>query len=218
MRLTVRRSFGLGRVLLALAGLVGLIANFDYVLGFKTFGAHNFFSYFTVQSAIAAVVMLIIGAIIAFRRPEDPPWLDALRTLVTTYIIVSGVVFAIMVVQSSTRAYRIDVPWSDQLLHFWIPACALVDWLFDPHKTRVSWRLLGWVLVYPVVWGIFTFIRGSIVGWYPYFFLDSSQVAFGETVVYCLICLVIIMGITALLIGTSRLTLSPWWDVTRIRH
>ena len=80
--------------------------------------------------------MFALAAIVAFRRREDPPWLDVLRTLVTTYIIVSGIVFAVMVVESSSRAYRIDVPWSDQLLHFWIPAFALLDWLFDPHKNR----------------------------------------------------------------------------------
>ncbi|GAB3124342.1 Pr6Pr family membrane protein [Glaciibacter psychrotolerans] len=212
MRLTVRQGFGVGRLLLAAAGITGLISNFNYVLGFKSFGANNFFTYFTIQSAIAAVVMFVVAAALAFRRADDPPWLDVLRTFVTTYIIVSGIVFAIMVVQSSTRAYRIDVPWSDQLLHFWIPAFALIDWLFDPHKTRVSWRLIGWVLLYPLAWGAFTLVRGSIVGWYPYFFLDNSQVSLAETAVYCLICLAIIGGIAALLIATSRLTLSLWWE------
>lgn len=211
MRLSVRQGFGIGRLVLAGAGIVGLVGNFDYVLGFKTFGANNFFSYFTIQSAIAAVVMFVLGAVIAFRRWQDPPWLDMLRTLVTTYIIVSGVVFAVMVVESSARAYRLDVPWSDQLLHFWIPAFALLDWLFDPHKTRVRWQLLGWVLIYPLAWGVYTLVRGAQVGWYPYFFLDGSQVSLGETVAYCLICLAIIIGVTTLLVSTSRLRLSPWW-------
>ena len=211
MRLSVRQGFGLSRLVLAGAGIVGLIGNFDYVLGFKTFGANNFFSYFTIQSALAAVVMFVLAALVAFRRGEDPPWLDVLRTLVTTYIIVSGIVFALMVVDSSSRAYRIDVPWSDQVLHFWIPAFALLDWLFDPHKNRMRWRLLGWVVIYPLVWGVFTLIRSAQVGWYPYFFLDSSQVSLAETLGYSLICLAIIIGVTALLVGTSRLRLSPWW-------
>ncbi|MGO4103428.1 Pr6Pr family membrane protein [Leifsonia sp. YAF41] len=218
MRLSVRQGFGIGRLVLACAGVVGLIGNFDYVLGFKSFGANNFFSYFTIQSAMAAVVMFTLAAIVAFRRREDPPWLDVLRTLVTTYIIVSGIVFAVMVVESSSRAYRIDVPWSDQLLHFWIPAFALLDWLFDPHKNRMRWRLLGWVVIYPLVWGVFTLIRGAQVGWYPYFFLDGSQVSVAETVIYCLMCLAIIVGVTALLVATSRLRLSPWWTPAPQRH
>jgi hypothetical protein len=216
MRLSVRQGFGICRLVLACAGAVGLIANFDYVLGFKTFGANNFFSYFTIQSAIAAVVMFVLAALVAFRRSEDPPWLDVLRTLVTTYIIVSGIVFALMVIESSSRAYRIDVPWSDQLLHFWIPAFALLDWLFDPHKNRMRAHLIGWVVIYPLAWGAFTLIRGAQVGWYPYFFLDSSQVSLAEMVGYSVLCLAIITGVTALLVGTSRLRLSPWWTpVTR---
>ncbi|GAA3888437.1 hypothetical protein GCM10022381_32910 [Leifsonia kafniensis] len=218
MRLSVRQGFGIGRLVLACAGAIGLIGNFDYVLGFKTFGANNFFSYFTIQSAIAAVVMFVLAAIVAFRRREDPPWLDVLRTLVTTYIIVSGIVFALMVVESSSRAYRIDVPWSDQVLHFWIPAFALLDWLFDPHKNRMRWHLVGWVVIYPLVWGAFTLVRGAQVGWYPYFFLDGSQVSLAETVGYCLLCLAIITGVTALLVSTSRLRLSPWWTPVALRR
>lgn len=212
MRISLRTSFGIGRLLLAAVQVFALVGNFDYVLGFATFATDNFFSYFTIQSAMAAVVMFVIGAVFAFRTPEDPHWLDLLRTLVTTYIIVSGIVFALMVIQSNTREYRIDVPWSDQVLHFWVPAFALLDWLFDPHKARVSWRVLRWVALYPLVWGAYTFARGASVGWYPYFFLDSAQVNPVEMVLYCAMCLLIIVGIAATLTATTRVHLSPWWE------
>jgi len=29
---------------------------------------------------------------------------------------------------------------------------------------------------YPVIWGAITLVRGAVVGWYPYFFLDPDQV------------------------------------------
>ncbi|WP_157509429.1 Pr6Pr family membrane protein [Glaciibacter superstes] len=208
----MRTSFGIGRLLLAAVQVAALVGNFDYVLGFATFATGNFFSYFTIQSAIAAVVMFVVGAVLALRTQEDPPWFDLFRSLVTTYIIVSGIVFALMVIQSNTRDYRIDVPWSDQVLHFWVPAFALLDWLFDPHKARVSVRILRWVALYPLVWGVFTLVRGASVGWYPYFFLDSAQVTPLEMLLYCAICLLIIVGITATLAATTRVHLSPWWE------
>lgn len=202
----MRRTFGVLNLVFAAAGVAALIGYYDYVLGFATFAPSNFYSYFTVQSGVAAAIVFVAAAIVAFRRPDDPAWLDLLRAMVTTYILVSGIVFAIIVYQSASADYSIEVPWSSQLLHFWIPGCALVDWLADPNKARLSWRYLGWVLVFPVAWLVFTLVRGPVVGWYPYFFLDSRQVSGPlETVFYCVIVLAIITGIAALLTASTRM-------------
>ena len=40
----------------------------------------------------------------------------------------------------------------------------------------MSFRILFVIVGFPVVWGILTMIRGSIVGWYPYYFLDPAQI------------------------------------------
>jgi hypothetical protein len=202
----VRRGFGIGRLLLAGLGVVALLGYFDYVLGFATFQIYNYYSYFTVQSGMAAVVAFVAAAIVAFRHTTDPPWLDWFRLLVTTYITVSGIVFLTIVIQSSSRDYTIDVPWSSQLLHFWIPAIALLDWLTDAGKARLPWKILAWGLVAPSIWGVFTLVRGSMVGWYPYFFLDPVQVSGPlETVIYCLVAVLIFTAIAAVLTATSRL-------------
>ncbi|TFC93646.1 MULTISPECIES: Pr6Pr family membrane protein [Cryobacterium] len=207
----VRRGFGVGRVLLAALGVVALLGYFDYVLGFATFQIYNFYSYFTVQSGMAAVVAFVTGAIVAFRYTTDPPWLDWFRMLVTTYITVSGIVFLTIVIQSSTRDYTIEVPWSSQLLHFWIPAIAVLDWLTDASKARLPWKILAWGLVVPGIWGVFTLVRGSIVGWYPYFFLDPVQVSGPpETALYCLVALALFTAIASVLTATSRLPRRAW--------
>ena len=208
----VRRGFGAARLLLAGLGVVALLGYFDYVLGFATFQIYNFYSYFTVQSGMAAVVAFVAGAIVAFRQTTDPPWLDWFRLLVTTYITVSGIVFLTIVIQSSSRDYTIEVPWSSQLLHFWIPTIALLDWLTDVGKARLPWKILAWVLVVPSIWGVFTLIRGSIVGWYPYFFLDPVQVSGPlETALYCLVAVALFTAIAAVLTATSRLPRRAWW-------
>ncbi len=46
------------RLLVAVLEVIALIGNFQYVLGFRFFATTNFFSYFTVQSAMLAVVTL----------------------------------------------------------------------------------------------------------------------------------------------------------------
>jgi hypothetical protein len=209
-RFTLRHGYAVGRILLAIAGTIALIGNYEYVLLFPTFAAYNVFTYFTVQSAIAAVVAFVCGAIVALRQERDPQWLDLFRALVTTYILVSGIVFLTIVIQSSSRDYTMEVPWPSQVLHFYIPVIALLDWLTDTGKARISWRFLRWIMPYPIAWGIFTLVRGAQVGWYPYFFLDPAQVSGPlETVAYCLIAVVLFLGIAALLVATSRLSWRP---------
>ncbi|TFD05487.1 MULTISPECIES: Pr6Pr family membrane protein [unclassified Cryobacterium] len=205
-----RTAFGVARLGLTAVELVALIGYFQYTLGVTTFAIANFFSYFTVQSAIASIFVFVAAAVVALRRSTDPAWLDMLRAMVTTYILVSGVVYGIIVWQSSSANYSIEVPWSSQLLHFVIPVLALIDWIVDPFKARLPWRYLGWAIVFPVFWLVFTLLRGPIVGWYPYFFLDARQVSGpGETVFYCLIIVVIITSIAALLTWITRLKRMP---------
>ncbi len=203
-----RLALGVFRVLVAVLEVVALVGNFQYVLGFRFFATANFFSYFTIQSAILAVVTLAIAAGFALRAPNDPPWLGILRTMVTVYLLVSGLVFGLIVAQASTRDYRIEVPWSDTLLHFVVPALAVIAWTTDSIigvNPRVPWPTIGWVLVFPALWLPYTLVRGADVGWYPYFFLDEAQVGgpFGVAV-YCALVMVIFMAVTAVLVGINR--------------
>lgn len=197
------------RLALAVLELVALFGNFTYVLGFSSFVTANFFSYFTIQSAMLAVIILTAAGITALVRPYDPLWFATLRTVLMTYLVVSGIVFGLIVAQASTRSYRVDVPWSDVLLHFVVPALAMVAWLADnliaPRSPATPWHTMLWVLPFPFAWLIFTLIRGGEVGWYPYFFLDPIQVGGPAGIAFfCAIVLAIFVAVTALLVGVSR--------------
>ncbi len=203
-----RRVLGWFRLAVAVLEIVAIVANFQYVLGFRFFATSNFFSYFTIQSAFLAVVTLVIAGCFALLTPRDPAWLGVLRTMVTVYVVISGIVFGLIVMQASTVDYRIDVPWSDTLLHFVVPALALVAWTTDSIlavNPRVPWPTIGWVLVFPSLWLWYTLVRGDDVGWYPYFFLDETQVGgWGGVAAYCALCLAIFLAITSALVWLNR--------------
>nr|WP_246335477.1 Pr6Pr family membrane protein [Microcella alkalica] len=164
-------------MLAALVGVIALVARFQYGLGFSVFIASNFFGYLTVQSNIAAIALGIVSGTIALRRSRDPAWMPVARVAVLSLMLVAGIVFALLASQAATRGYRLDVPFSDQLLHFVLPAWLLLDWLLSPGERRTDPRVLLIVVGYPLGWGLVTLIRGAIVGWYPYFFLDPDQVS-----------------------------------------
>lgn len=201
----MRRAFAIARFSAAAVGVAALIAHLDYSLGSGASALPNFFSYFTMQSAIAAVILWPVGGVVALRRTSDPPALVAARALVTTYQIVSGVVYTVIVTESLSHGISIQVPISSQVLHYLLPAYALIDWLFAPGRPRVRWRVLSAALVFPLVWGGFTMVRGALVGWYPYFFLDPYQVAGpGEFAAYSAIVLAFILAVATILTAASR--------------
>lgn len=203
-----RRALGVFRLVIAALEVIALIGNFQYVLGFRFFATANFFSYFTVQSAFAAVITLTIAGVFALVAPRDPAWLGILRTMVTVYLLVSGIVFALIVAQASTRDYRVDVPWSDTLLHFVVPGLAVIAWTTDSTiavNPKVPWSTVGWVLAFPSVWLVYTLLRGNDIGWYPYFFLDRAQVGgVAGVVMYCGLVLVIFVSLTAALVAINH--------------
>jgi len=200
-----RRIFGVLRLLAAVTGVIALIARFQYGLGFSAFTSSNFFAYLTVQSNMVAVVANVACGIVALRRASDPWWMPGLRAAVTSFLIVAGIVFAILASQAAERGYRLDVPWSDQILHYWLPAYLLLDWLLAPGERRVSWRILTIVVGYPFGWGLVTLVRGPLVGWYPYFFLDPTQISgFGEFALFSLAALALFAAVASLLVLEGR--------------
>jgi hypothetical protein len=217
----VRRAFGVARILAAAVGVLALIGDFNYTLGTSPFAIGNFFSYFTVQSMILGVLVFVIGAANALRQPADPLWLDMMRLVATTFMVVSGIVFAFILMEGTLRGIPVWSPWSSQILHFWLPGFALLDWLFAPGRDA-PWQTIPWVLVFPSVWVVFTMIRGAFVYWYPYFFLDPAIVELPfEFGLYLLAIVVIFTGITALLLAISRLPslehIRKRWGRRRVR-
>jgi hypothetical protein len=204
----VRRALGVFRLAIAVIEVVALIGNYQYVLAFPLFASVNFFSYFTIQSAMLAVVTLLVAAAYALLQPRDPPLLGAFRTMVTVYLLVSGIVFALIAVQASTRDYRLEVPWSDTVLHFVVPLLALVAWTVDAViavNPPVPWATVGLVLVLPSFWLAYTLLRGADIGWYPYFFLDATQVGgYVGVALYCVLVLSIFVVLTAVLVAVHR--------------
>jgi hypothetical protein len=202
---TTRSAFGYVRLALALACTVALVARFIWGLGSATFTASNFFAYLTIQSNMVFVVTQVVAGLVALRVRDDPQWLTTIRATVLTCTVTAGIVFAFLVQQAGERGFRIDVPWSDQILHFILPVLALADWVLAPGRGSALWRSLGYTLAFTFGWGGVTLVRGSIVGWYPYFFLDPNQVSgIAEFSLLSGIAVSVFVGVGAAVVGLSR--------------
>ena len=162
----------------------------------------NLFSYFTIHSTVLLVLALVLALVHHALRGGEPPWLTALRALATTYVVVSGIVFTVMLLNAELFGHLFLVPRSSQVLHFVLPVYALLDFLVGPGRHRLRLSTAWAAMVYPVLWSLYTLARGRLVGWYPYFSLDPDRVG-GYTAVgvYALgvsaLIVVVAVGVTA---------------------
>lgn len=170
----------------------------------------NLFSYFTVHSIFLLILTVLVAAYYTAVADREPRWLTTLRALATTYMVVSGAVFAALIVNAELFDYLFLVPLSSKVLHFVLPLYALADFLLAPHRQRLGWSTAWLAMVFPVMWAGYTLVRGEMVGWYPYFFLDPDQVGGYDVVGRYALGLSGVILLTALLIvATTRLPATP---------
>ncbi len=163
----------------------------------------NFFGYFTIQSNIVIGIAIALTLVAAARRKRNDLWTSGFRGAATVYIATTGVVYNTLLVGASVSN---TVPWSNDLLHKWIPLYAVLDWLLFSDRTRLAMRHVWWFLIYPAVWLVVVLVRGATDGWVPYPFLNPSQ-GYGVVTLYCLGVAVFIGLMGILVVGMSRLRL-----------
>lgn len=130
----------------------------------------NFFSYFTIESNLLGVVVFLVGGFSALTGRRPVP--DLLRGAAALYLVVTGVVYAVALAQYDTPQV---IPWVNDVVHRVTPLLFAADWLIDPPRRPLAFpRALAW-LVFPLLYLLYTLVRGPIVGWYPYPFLDPRE-------------------------------------------
>jgi hypothetical protein len=159
----------------------------------------NYFSYFTIQSNLIAAAVLLLGA--ARWRGERSSTFDLVRGGAVVYMSITGIVFTLLL---SGTDVDTAIPWVNTVVHQLMPLVMVVDWLVDPPVARLTFRQgLTW-LSYPSVWIVYILIRGSIVGKYPYPFLDPANGGYSSVAVYCVAILLLMALVCAATVGLAN--------------
>jgi hypothetical protein len=203
----MRTLFGIVRILAAGVIIAAIVAQLVHSIALVPDVPHflvNFFSYFTILSNALAALALLVGAYYSFTVKRDPAWYNLSLAAVVTYMATTGVVYNLLL-----RNIALDqgstVPWSNEVLHLVAPIYLVVVWLLTPGKSPLKWSAIGAIVVFPLVWAVYTMIRGPLVGWYPYPFLNPAQPGgYGAVAVY-VVAIAGFIGIMAtLVVALSR--------------
>jgi hypothetical protein len=169
------RLYRLGFALLVIAAIATVALDLQ---ANGRFEPANFFSFFTIQSNLIAVFVFLVGA--AFPGMRSWGW-TLVRGQAVLVMTVTLVVFALLLADTDVD---VTLPWVDTVVHRVMPIAVIADWLIEPPVVAIPFRTsLVW-LTYPLLYAAYTLIRGAIVGWYPYPFLDPGNGGFGSVAIY----------------------------------
>lgn len=208
------------RVLVAVLGVAAIVAQLERSIqnwnatGLSVpFGVTNFFSFFTIDSNVATIVVLLIGAAFVFAKKDDPHWYTIFRAIVVTYMFVTGVVYNLLL-RGVELPQGSTVGWSNEVLH--VVACAYIvlDWFIAPGRVPLNWRSLRAIVVFPLAWVAYTMVRAPFTvsetlnhkAFYPYPFLDPALAHEGwfSVAFYIVLIAGVVLGAGAGVIWVSR--------------
>lgn len=208
MRATTTRDRVVAAYRLAVGGLVlaAVVAQFAHSADNPGFSPANFFSFFTnLSNLIGAAVFLWAGAA-ALTGARGPT--DLVRGAPVVYLVITGIVYATLLTEV-TESLGLVLPWVNFVLHRLTPVVFVLDWLLDPPREPLETRRTLWWLAFPVAYLVYSAVRGPIVDWYPYPFLDPDEVGgAGGVVAYC-------FGVAAAFV---LVVLAVTWSGNRLRQ
>lgn len=188
-------AVGVYRLAFGVLTLAALGVQFHTGRSNPPFNAVDFFSYFTILSNVFGAVVFVVLAVAGRRLPGA----ELLRGAAVLYLTITFVVYALLL---SGQDVGLVLAWVNTVLHRIFPIAALLDWFIVRPSARLDQRQTWWWLAFPVLYLIYSLIRGAATGWYPYPFLDPRRDGgyLGVTVT----CLAIALAFVLLTVGLTR--------------
>lgn len=195
-------SYRLGFGLLTIAAITTQLL---HNIQLQIFNPVNFFSFFTIESNVLASMIYVIAGIATFAGKKGAQ-LALLRGAATLYMTVTGIIYILLL--SGLTQPDSSITWVNIVLHYVMPLAVLADWLVSPPERRIAFKQATWWLIFPVAYLIYSLIRGHIVGWYPYPFLNPATGGYTKVAVIGVGIALAFLVLTWLIAVVTRLRVS----------
>ena len=157
-------------------------------------------SYFTIWSnAIAAFVLtqLALGRWSGTERER------VLRADSVLMMSVTGIVYSYLL--AGERELQGLQHLTNAIQHYWGPALVVATWaIFGPRGWFKPSHIVT-ALAIPVVWLLYSLLRGAVIGAYPYPFVDVLEYGYGPVLTTVAMIVAFGMFLGALFFGLDRL-------------
>ncbi|MEQ1764456.1 MAG: Pr6Pr family membrane protein [Pyrinomonadaceae bacterium] len=163
----------------------------------------RFFSYFTITTNIIVAATLTAIAFFPSTRFGRYASKPSTQAAVASYITIVGVVYSLFL-----RSVWDPAGWqavADHALHDIMPLLAIIYWfVFAPKAGIVLADVAKW-LMYPIVYVVYSLVRGAFVDWYPYWFVDVTQFGYPKSLAHTGLVLIAFAVVGFVYFGLSKL-------------
>ncbi len=132
-----------------------------------------YFGFFTILTNILAALAFTAPFLSETNRIRRFFTIQEVRAAIALYILVVMVVYYALLAEIHNPVGLNAI--TNIGLHFLIPVLYIFDWLVFADKDRLSYRTLPWWVAYPVAYGLFNIVRGMATGFYPYPFINVTE-------------------------------------------
>ncbi|AOU98406.1 hypothetical protein BI364_10940 [Acidihalobacter yilgarnensis] len=122
-------------------------------------------------------------------------------TAAISIAIVGAIYFALLRNEWHPTGWQLIV---DIALHYVTPILFLVFWWLGTPAHALSWRDVGWLLAYPMLYMTYIFLRGTLTQNYPYPFIDMDKIGAVSALLNAAMILFLYLALAFLLISLNR--------------
>jgi len=190
-----------------LVGCFALLLQLYLIIQDRTVGVTEtlirYFSFFTISSNILATICFYY--IMGNPGPDAKPFFARAKTIaaITVYMFIVGLVYNV-VLRSQYPAMEGKAMIANELLHVIMPLLIIIYWLVFAEKNILEWKNIFTWLIYPLVYCIYTLIRGAIVHFYPYPFMNVDFWGLSTVLLHCLYVCIAFFVVSILLVAIAK--------------
>ncbi|NDD25652.1 MAG: hypothetical protein EB103_02065 [Actinobacteria bacterium] len=169
---------GLVRIAMAVTLLYAVYWQISDRLSHNVFRPAEYFSYFTITSCILSGIVLLVAGLGVLRNKSEGKWLTIARLTMAASMIIVGVIYNLLLANEKPNPLDAGYDWPvvpNLIMHTYMPIIIFLEWLITNTAFKLKLKQAFWVLIYPLSWLAFSLIRGSITGWWPYWFIDPAS-------------------------------------------
>lgn len=135
----------------------------------------HFFSYFTILSNVLVGVTCALLLVDPLRdgRVFRVARLDALLCIAVTGLVYNTVL-------AGLQELSVAGIFTNLLLHQAGPLLAVLGWLVVGPRPRIDATTIWWSVLAPLVWIVYIFVQGAFSHWYPYPFMDVTEIGYPQ--------------------------------------
>jgi hypothetical protein len=187
------------------AGLLGsVIWQVTDRIANSIFRPFEYFAYFSIVTAIVAGLFLVTTSFGLMLKIEDTKWVEIARLSMAVALIVVGVVYHALLADAANDVRDGDYAWPvlpNEIIHTYAPILAAIEYLISVRAFRIRLRAFVWVAIFPLIWLVFSIVRGSATNWWPYWFINpNGEAGLGGMLTYiaAITGFFLVLGLTVL--------------------